>query len=95
MAPAPRAPGRFVTTDTTELGLELLIVCAITGRTDILVPLHQTTDTAVPVARGTGWLLGDAKHYEPAAAGEIAREIAEDLRAALEQFESVAGELAG
>ncbi|MGD0992141.1 MAG: type I restriction endonuclease subunit R [Gemmatimonadales bacterium] len=52
------------TTDTSEQGLEALIVRAMTGRTDVLSPAHLATDTAVPVAGGTGWLLGDATHYE-------------------------------
>ncbi|HEX5474687.1 MAG TPA: type I restriction endonuclease subunit R [Vicinamibacterales bacterium] len=51
-------------TDTTERGLEELIVRAMTGRTDVLVPAHRATETAVPVAGGTGWLLGDANHYD-------------------------------
>jgi type I restriction enzyme R subunit len=51
-------------TDTTERGLENLIVRAMTGRTEILVPPHQATDTATPVAGGTGWLLGDPAHYD-------------------------------
>ena len=51
-------------TDTSEQGLELLIVRAMAGRTDLLVPPHQTTDTSVPLAGGTGWLLGDATHYD-------------------------------
>ena len=50
--------------DTSERGLEALIVRAMTGRTDVLSPAHLATDTAVPVAGGTGWLLGDATHYE-------------------------------
>ncbi len=53
-----------MTTDTTEKGLELLIVRAMTGRTELLSPPHQATETSVPVAGGTGWLLGDAKHYD-------------------------------
>ncbi len=53
-----------MTTDTSELGLEALIVRAMTGRTDVLVPEHVTTETAVPVAGGTGWLLGDPHHYD-------------------------------
>jgi type I restriction enzyme R subunit len=36
----------------------------MTGRTDVLVPAHVATETAVPVAGGTGWLLGDAGHYD-------------------------------
>ncbi|MCK6528105.1 type I restriction endonuclease subunit R [Myxococcota bacterium] len=50
-------------TDTTEKGLESLIVRAMTGRTDLLSPPHVATETSVPVAGGTGWLLGDAAHY--------------------------------
>jgi type I restriction enzyme, R subunit len=53
-----------VTTDTTERGLEELIVRGMTGRTDVLVPAHVATETSVPVAGGTGWLLGDAGHYD-------------------------------
>jgi type I restriction enzyme R subunit len=51
-------------TDTTEQGLEALIVRAMTGRTDVLVPPHAVTETSAPVAGGTGWLLGDARHYD-------------------------------
>ena len=53
-----------MTTDTSELGLEELIVRAMTGRTDVLVPEHVATGTSVPIAGGTGWLLGDADHYD-------------------------------
>jgi type I restriction enzyme R subunit len=53
-----------MTTDTTEKGLEALIVRAMTGRTDVLVPTHTATETSVPVAGGTGWLLGDPTHYD-------------------------------
>jgi type I restriction enzyme R subunit len=51
-------------TDTTEKGLEALIVRAMTGRTDVLVPEHAATETSVPVAGGTGWLLGDPTHFD-------------------------------
>jgi type I restriction enzyme, R subunit len=51
-------------TDTSERGLEELIVRAMTGRTDVLVPAHVATETSAPVAGGTGWLLGDAVHYD-------------------------------
>ncbi|MFS8068758.1 MAG: type I restriction endonuclease, partial [Byssovorax sp.] len=51
-------------TDTSEKGLELLIVRAMTGRIELLDPAHQATETSVPVARGTGWLLGDPTHYD-------------------------------
>ena len=51
-------------TDTSERGLEALLVQAMTGRTDVLSPMHQATETSVPAAGGTGWLLGDATHYD-------------------------------
>ena len=53
-----------MTTDTSEKGLEALILRAMTGRTDVLVPAHVATETSVPVAGGTGWLLGDPSHYD-------------------------------
>src|SRR5436305_4747485 len=53
-----------MTTDTTEKGLEDLIVRDMTGHTEVISPPHQATGTAVPVSGGTGWLLGDAKHYD-------------------------------
>ena len=53
-----------MTTDTSEKGLEALILRAMTGRTDVLVPAHVASETSVPVAGGTGWLLGDANHYD-------------------------------
>jgi type I restriction enzyme, R subunit len=53
-----------MTTDTSEKGLEDLITRTMTGRTDLLVPPHVATETSVPVAGGTGWLLGDRDHYD-------------------------------
>ena len=53
-----------MTTDTTERGLEDLIVRVMTGRTDVLSPAHLATETSVPVAGGSGWLLGDPHHYD-------------------------------
>jgi type I restriction enzyme R subunit len=53
-----------MTTDTSEKGLEALILRAMTGRTDVLAPAHVATETSVPVAGGTGWLLGDPNHYD-------------------------------
>jgi type I restriction enzyme R subunit len=44
--------------------LEALITRAMTGRIHLLEPPHQTTPTAVPVSGGTGWLLGDPRHYD-------------------------------
>ncbi len=51
-------------TDTSEQGLEALITRAMTGRTHLLEPPHHATSTAVPVSGGTGWLLGDPRHYD-------------------------------
>jgi type I restriction enzyme R subunit len=53
-----------MSTDTSERGLESHIVRAMTGLTDLLSPPHAATDSAVPVAGGTGWLLGDPAHYD-------------------------------
>ncbi|HKV35060.1 MAG TPA: type I restriction endonuclease subunit R [Pyrinomonadaceae bacterium] len=44
--------------------MEDLITRAMTGRTELLVPPHVATETSVPVAGGTGWLLGDKDHYD-------------------------------
>ena len=57
--------------DTTEKGLESLIVRAMTGRTDLLSPPYVATDTATPVAGGTGWLLGDPRHYDRGACVDL------------------------
>jgi len=51
-------------TDTSEKGLESLIVRAMTGRTDLVSPPYVVTESSVPAAGGTGWLLGDPKHYD-------------------------------
>lgn len=40
-------------TDTSEKGLESLIVRAMTGRTDLLVPPYEPTEASVPAAGGT------------------------------------------
>ncbi len=53
-----------MTTDISEKGLEGLIVRAMTGRTDLLVPPHTPTGFDAPVSGGTGWLLGDPRHYD-------------------------------
>ena len=52
-----------MSTDTTEKGLEELIIRTLTGRTDVLVPAYKPTGTGVPVSGGTGWILGDPTHY--------------------------------
>jgi len=53
-----------MTTDTSEKGLEELIVRSMTGRTDVLSPKYVATERSAPVAGGTGWILGDAAHYD-------------------------------
>ena len=53
-----------MTTDISEKGLEGLIVRAMTGRTDLLVPPHTPTGFDAPVSGGTGWLLGDPRHFD-------------------------------
>src|SRR3954462_5927701 len=60
-----------MTSDTSEKGLESLIVRAMPGRTDLLSPPHIATESAVPVAGGTGWLLGDPKHYDRGACVDL------------------------
>jgi len=56
--------GRSSTSDTSERGLEELIVRAMTGRVDVLSPTHVITETSAPVAGGSGWILGDPAHYD-------------------------------
>ncbi|GEM_PF-6624904 len=53
-----------MTTDTCEKVFETLIVRAMTGRTDVRVPAYVATETSAPVFCGTGWILGDATHYD-------------------------------
>ena len=43
----------------------------MTGRTDLLSPPHVATETSAPVAGGTGWLLGDPKHYDRGACVDL------------------------
>ena len=60
-----------MTTDISEKGLESLIVRAMTGRVDLISPPYVVTDVAVPIAEGTGWLLGDPKHYDRGACVDL------------------------
>lgn len=60
-----------MTTDTSEKGLESLIVRAMTGRIDILSPPYVAAETSTPVAGGTGWILGDPKHYDRGACVDL------------------------
>ena len=51
-------------TDVTEKALESLIVRAMAGCADLLDPPHVVTESSVPFAGGTGWILGDPRHYD-------------------------------
>lgn len=53
-----------MTSDTSEKGLESIIVRAMTGRTELVSPPHEAVETSVAVAGGTGWLLSDRRHYD-------------------------------
>ena len=56
-------------TDTSERGLEDLIVRAMTGRTELYS--EPPAEAVAPVAEGTGWLLGDARHYDRGASVDV------------------------
>ena len=43
----------------------------MTGRTDLLSPPYLPTETSTPAAGGTGWLLGDPKHYDRGACVDL------------------------
>jgi type I restriction enzyme R subunit len=60
-----------MTTDTSEKGLEGLIVRAMTGRIDLLSPPYVASETSTPAAGGTGWILGDPKHYDRGACVDL------------------------
>ncbi len=53
-----------MTTDTSERGLEDLIVRAMVGRANLVSPPYVINETAIALADGTGWLAGDPKHYD-------------------------------
>ena len=52
-----------MTTDTTERGLENLIVRDMTGRIDLLPPPHVASGRDAPAASGSGWVVGDPTHF--------------------------------
>jgi len=59
-------------TDTTEKGLESIIVRSMTGRTDLISSTPYTViETAAPVVGGSGWLLGDSRHYDRGACVDL------------------------
>lgn len=53
-----------MSTDISESGLESIIVRAMTGNTHLIQPPYVATETSAPVSGGTGWILGDPKHYD-------------------------------
>jgi type I restriction enzyme, R subunit len=60
-----------MTTDTTEKGLESLIVCDMAGQADLISPPYVVSETSTPIAGGTGWLLGDPKHFDRGACVDL------------------------
>ena len=53
-----------MTTDTSERGLEDLIVTAMTGRATLAPAAEAEAQITAESSRGTGWLLGDARDYD-------------------------------
>lgn len=51
-------------TDISEKGLEALIVRKMAGKSELVGPAYIATESTAPLAGGTGWILGDAKHYD-------------------------------
>ncbi|MGQ0763250.1 MAG: type I restriction endonuclease subunit R [Acidobacteriota bacterium] len=51
-------------TDTSERGLEELIVTAMTGQASLSTPAEPESQATTELGRGTGWLLGDAHDYD-------------------------------
>ncbi len=51
-------------TDTSERGLEDLIVTAMTGRATIAPAPQGEMEETAESARGTGWLLGEPRDYD-------------------------------
>jgi type I restriction enzyme R subunit len=62
-----------MTTDTSEKGLESLIVAAMTGTTSVDLPKQgEAADSEAGFGRG-GWILGDAKYYDREYAVDLAQ----------------------
>ncbi len=60
-----------MTTDTSEKGLESIIVRAMTGRVGLVSPPYVASEASTPVSGGTGWMLGDPKHYDRGACVDL------------------------
>ena len=62
-----------MTTDTTEKGLENLIVTAMTGTTRVEAPKTGGAADSEAGFGGGGWILGDAKYYDREHAVDLAQ----------------------
>ena len=62
-----------MTTDTSEKGLESLIVAAMTGNAGGVPPKPDETGDSEAGFGGGGWILGDAKYYEREYAVDLAQ----------------------
>ncbi|HZT06215.1 MAG TPA: hypothetical protein VFC51_04235 [Chloroflexota bacterium] len=89
-------------TDTTEKGLENLIVAAMTGQTAPPAPTDGVVKDPTPTYGGTGWILGSSADYERQYAlatlgqamvlgADAQGHHAQSLEASLERLERVRG----
>jgi type I restriction enzyme R subunit len=51
-------------TDTSEKGLESLIMCDMTGSTGLSFAGASTVEDAKPIAKGLGWFVGRPGEYD-------------------------------
>ena len=61
------------TTDTSEKGLESLIVAAMTGKTGVATSQPGEAADSEGSFGGAGWILGDAKSYDREYAVDLAQ----------------------
>jgi len=64
------------TTDTSEKGLENLIVAALTGRDSESAPVVNTVGEETPTYGGAGYITGDPKDYDRDHAVDLAKLLA-------------------
>jgi type I restriction enzyme R subunit len=62
-----------MTTDTSEKGLESLIVAAMTGKTGVVPPQPGAAGDPFADFGGAGWILGEAKAYDREYAVDLAQ----------------------